>query len=518
MQTSAAMIWRFVRRELAGALLRRPGGLAQLLPPSRRGELSMMFHRDLGIVLENLIAGVRVRDSAAWLHDADLPDEALAEMGLSRQAVDEEFQEERAFQVIRELAQLLQPIPLVFCLDQVEALQKHPDDKAGIFALGKLVATLHDMLRNAAIVCCVQTSFIDQIKATVRGSDQDRMLRNRAGLAPLDWDQAMALLQARLHYYPEVRFSRPPDAPPHWPLDVEKLKGVFDQGGHCLARKVLHRARELFDDALHTQPQADPLEAYLARSFDERLRIHPPEDSDHILRDALPSLCQLLGMPPEDAAKSPRSGGAFDLVVEQSGRPVAIAVCNQRPGAGLVNRFRKIGEKWDRQSVPRLILLRDARLGIGVTAISSRQRLNELRERSAQFVSVSPEAVAALDALRSLLADEGSGDLSHGGEPVTRGAVEQWLLANVPEPLEELVTQLKGGLEQKTDADCSHLLPGLTAFLNERKVVSVSETAQELKASAKEVTSCARQNPVLFALLDGPDPVLFQPVRQSSAT
>ena len=155
-----------------------------------------MYHRDLGIVLENLLAGMRVRDAAAWLHGDDLPEETLLDLGLSRQPVDEEFQEERAYQVVRELSQLLEPAPLVFCLDQVEALQKHPDDKEGIFALGKLVATLHDTLRNAAIISCVQTSFIDAIKNTVRGSDQDRMLSNRAGLSPLTWEQALALVQA----------------------------------------------------------------------------------------------------------------------------------------------------------------------------------------------------------------------------------------------------------------------------------------------------------------------------------
>jgi hypothetical protein len=178
-----------------------------------------------------------------------------------------------------------------------------------------------------------------------------------------------------------------------------------------------------------------------------------------------------------------------------------------------VNRFRKLGEKWDTSSVARLVMLRDSRLGIGVNAKASQQRLSELRERNAQLINVSPEALAALDALRNLLADAGSGDLSHRGEQVTRRAVERWLLANLPEPLEDLVAQLKGD----PGADASHLLPVLTAFLNERKVVSVAETAKELKASAKEVSNCARQNPVQFAFLDGPDPVLFQPVRTSSA-
>jgi hypothetical protein len=179
-----------------------------------------------------------------------------------------------------------------------------------------------------------------------------------------------------------------------------------------------------------------------------------------------------------------------------------------------VNRFRKLGERWDSNTLPRLVLLRDARLGIRSNAKASQQRLAELRQRNAELVNVSPEALAALDALRSLLADAGSGDLSHRGEAVTRHSVEQWLLAHMPEPLAEFVDHLKGG----TPGARSHLIPALTAFLNERKVASVAETAQELKTSEKEVADCARQNPVQFALLDGRDPVLFQPVRQSSGS
>jgi hypothetical protein len=509
MQTSASMIWRFVRREMAGALLRR--GLTDIISPDKRQALDTILQRDLGIVLENLLAGVRVRDAAAWLQGDDLPEEALLDLGLSRQPVDEEYQEDRAQQVIRELAQVLAPVPVVFCLDQVEALQKHPKDEEGIFALGKLVATLHDMLRNAAIVTCVQTSFLDAIKATVRGSEQDRMLSNREGLFPLTWEQAATLVRARLDSQPEIRAQRTPDSPPYWPIDLEKLRTVFDAGGRCVARRVLHRARELFDEAANCPPsELEPLDAYLSRSFEERLSTQPPENADHILRDVLPSLFQLLGIPIEDSGK-PARARVFDVLVQHNGRSTAFALCNQKPGVGLVNRLRKLGEKWDSTVVPRLVLLRDARLGIGTQAKASQQRLAELREKNAELVNVSPEALAALHALRGLLADAGSGDLSHGADTVTRRSVEQWLLAHMPEPLAELVDQLTG----ETGRGLSHLIPALTAFLNERKVASLAETAQELKASEKEVADCARQNPVQFALLDGRDPVLFQPVRHS---
>lgn len=515
MQTSPSMIWRFVRGNLADALLRRTGEGASPLESilaDRRHEVAALHHRDLAIVLENLLCGMHVRDSASWLRGYELPEAALTALGLSTLPIDEEFQEERAYQVIREVAQLAEPVPLVFCLDQVEALQRHPEDREGIFALGKLVSTLHDTLRNAAIVCCVQTSFIDQIKAAVRGSEQDRMLANRAGLQPLTWEQALDLIQARLESQPELQELKPTDASRIWPIDADRLRPIFEPGGSCVARRVLHRAKEIFAEISQgTLSIPEPLEDYLGRLFEERFRSRSADESDFILRDALPQLFQALGIQPRGPGTA-RAGG-FDLVVEHEGRPVAFALCNQRPGVGLVNRFRKLGEKWDPMQAPRLVLLRDSRLGIGTGAKASQQRLDELRSRRAELINVSPEALAALAAVRSLLADADSGDLSHNGETVTRKSVEQWLATHLPAPLADLVDQLKGEAVRSPG-----ILPALTAFIIEHKIVSMDDAARELRVGVQEVAACANQNPLQFAVVDGHRAVLFQPVRSLDAS
>jgi hypothetical protein len=519
MQTSPSMMWRFVRGNLTAALLRRDAqGISTLerLLANRRADLEAMHHRDLGIVLENLLNGVQVRDSAAWLRGYELPEPALISMGLSTQPVDEEFQEERAYQVILDISRLTEPVPLVFCLDQVESLQRHVDDKEGIFALGKLVATLHDTLHNAAIVCCVQTTFIDQIKGAIRGSEQDRMLANRAGLSPLNWEQTGELIAARVNSQPELAALRPAGAPPTWPLNADKLRESFQAGGTCVARKVLHRASELFtESAEQVVAPSEPLADFLARLYEDRRISRPEQESDFILRDGLPLLFQALGMQPNapGGVGAPRPG-TFDLVVEHDGRPAAFALCNQRAGLGLVNRFRKLGEKWDAAATPRLVLVRDARLGIGSNAKASHQRLVELRNRQAELVTISPEALAALDAMRSLLSDADSGDLSHNGETVRRKTVEEWLAAHLPVPLVDLVEQLKG----RATADTSKILPALTALVSERKIVSMEEAARELRVEIKEVADCASQNPQQFAVLGGSGAVLFQPVRALAAS
>ena len=383
----------------------------------------------------------------------------LALLGLSTQPVDEEFQEERASELIRDMARLAEPVPFVFCLDQVESLQRHAEDREGIFALGKLVSTLHDTLHNAAVICCVQTSFIDQIKSSIRGSEQDRMLANQAGLQPLHWDQALEVIAARLQAQTELQAARPAEAGRLWPIDTNKLKPIFEPDGVCVARRVLHRAKEIYDEVAHSAAAPpESLHEYLGRLYQERFAVRPAEDSDFILRDGLPGLLQALGLQPRGPGAA--RPGNFDLVLEYEGKPVAFALCNQRPGPALVNRLRRIGDNWDSSYGPRLILVRDTRLGIGAGAKASQDRLDQLNHRKAEFISISAEALAALDAVRSLLADAESGDLSHNGETIPRKAVEQWLAANLPAPLGGAGGEAAGqggggrGRERAAGVDC----------------------------------------------------------------
>jgi len=75
--------------------------------------------------------------------------------------------------VVRDIAALLRPVPLVLCLDQLEALQSYPGDKTGLFAIGNLMAALHDELPNAVVIGCVQTGLIDELRrATIIRQDR----------------------------------------------------------------------------------------------------------------------------------------------------------------------------------------------------------------------------------------------------------------------------------------------------------------------------------------------------------
>src|SRR5271165_779935 len=161
MDTSARMLWRHLRRCLAEALLRSSGKggrtLDQLLA-GRRDRLDRLPERDLAIVLDHLLSGTHLRDAAAWLRGQELPETALQRLELSAPGA-EDNQEAAARDVVIALCSLIEPGPVVFCLDQMEALQNFPGDTAGLFAAGKAIWLLHDKVRNACIICCLQAGF-----------------------------------------------------------------------------------------------------------------------------------------------------------------------------------------------------------------------------------------------------------------------------------------------------------------------------------------------------------------------
>jgi hypothetical protein len=393
MVTSAAMLWRFLRRQLADALLRqRSDNTRPLANVIRRSREEMSGQdRNLGIVLGNLLEGVHFVDSAAWLRGDDLPEEAAKALGVSSLS-DEEEQEAASRRIITTICALGEPVPFVFCLDQLEALQSFPGDTAGFFKLGQAVSHLHDSTHNAAVFSCLQTSMLPELEAAVRAADYDRMLRRRAALMPLNLGQAMKLIDARLETAPGLKEQQP--------ISEAGIKDLFQADGLCVARKVIVRCQELFDAWSQKAPEpVETLENALDRKYQLRRRATPVEDTEGILRTALPAMLHLRGIKLRDGTVSGK-------------RPAALAICNQKAGAVLIRRLEKAQSEWQASGEPRLLILRDARNGIGVGAKKTRERVAELEKAGARLLPVTPEALAALEAISSLLADARSGDLT----------------------------------------------------------------------------------------------------------
>ena len=503
MVTSAGMLWRYLRRHLAVALLRQRADKTRALGRVIRVNRQEIQEQDrsLGIVLCNLSDGVHFADSAAWLRGEELPEEALHTLGVSALS-DEDEHEAVSRRIVTLICSLGEPVPFVFCFDQLEALQNFHGDTTGFFKLGQTISDMYDSTRNVALLSCLQTSLLPQLEAAVRGADRDRMLNRRAALLPLNRDQAMKLVNARLDTVPGLKAQHP--------LNETGLNDLFIPEGLCVARKVIVRCQDLFNTWLQTPPAPpEPLDVALERKLRGYQRVPRIEDAEGILRSGLPAMVYLRGA---DLSLPERSNTALQGFV--AGRkPSAIAICNQRPGQILIKRLEKVHADWQASGKPGLLILRDARNGIGVGAKKTREAVEKLEKAGARIVPVSQEALAVLEAISRLLAEARSGDLTHQGEPVAPATVEQWLSSHMPRAVDELLDTIGG--EQAAPSD--ELVGMLTALLAKAKVITVADAASQLGRLPQEVEECGRRNTSLVGFAGGSKHVLFRVVERQQA-
>ncbi len=510
METSPAGIWRHIRRCLALALL-RPGTMERLLG-QRKSELETLANRDLSIVLEHLLEGRRVRDSSAWLRGEGLPEEALKELRLGAPSLDDDL-EVTSRHLVMAICGLLQPGAVVFCMDQIEAVRSSPADQDGPHAFGKAVSCLIDETKNAAVICCEQSSFVNLLEQLLDNSTKLRLMGRRAAIRPLSWEQARRLIGARLDTVPELRAIRAGlkagEAGGCWPLPEAQIKEVF-QDNAAPARKIIARCKDLFDLCQPGEKLAlEPLDEALQRMFEERLAARSAAESEAILRNGVPLLARSAGLKYATAA----SPSPMDFMLD--GDSVTVALCNEMNTTSLAHRLKKIGQAWKPGAKRRLILLRDTRIPIGRNARACQQRIQSLEEQGGRLVTVSQEAVAALAALRRLLSDAESGDLAQRGEAVKASEVEQWIAGHMPSALEPLMAEFGSQLgngQKRPDISAK-----LAALLAEKKLMKVEEAALSLEVSPGEVEECARRDPRQFGILGGRVPALFQPVAAAEA-
>ena len=503
METSPAGIWRHLRRSMALALLRlNTGGVRVLdgLLEHRRNDLEMFADRDLSIVLENLLGGVHVRDSAAWLRGEGLPDDVLGLLRLPAPGPEDD-PEVMARHFVTSICELIRPGSVVFCMDQIEAVMSSPTDRDGPHAFGKVVSYLIDETRNASVICCQQSSFIILMEQILDGAVRSRMLGRRAAIHPLSWEQAQRLIGARLDTVPELAAERASHGG-CWPLGESQIREIFVDNA-APARKIIARCKDLFD--LWQSGQAavvEPLDSALQKMLDERFTPKNPAETEAILRNGMPLLVRAAGL----TSSAPGNRSALDFTMD--GGRAAIAICNQANMRSLANHVKKISDAWKPAANQKLLILRDARLPISRSAKATQHRMTGIQEQGGRLVTVSAEAVAALAALRRLLSDAESGDLAHHGESVTPSTVEQWIAGHVPAALDPLLSEFGA-------VGTDRIAPALAALLAERKMVTLEDAARSLEVSTGEVEECARRDPRQFGILGGSIPALFQPATAS---
>jgi hypothetical protein len=518
MQTSALMMWRHLRRALLHDLF-QPGSSGnrqiEYLTSNAVANLDRIENRNLVLVLEHLASKTRQRDARAWLIGDRLPDAVLESLGIAPNDSEEESLEDESRRIVRDIAALLKPIPLVLCLDQLEALQTYPGDKMGLFAIGNLMAALHDEAPNIVVVGCVQSGLLGELTATLGEAARHRY--RELHLLPLNSAQIRELVVARLNTRPEIAAARPEGAPEFWPVDIARIEKLSALPEGATARKVIFECDKMFRTLQGRSSEQPTYGSFLQEQFEARFAGAQRELTDAraattsgaILSDGLPRLWHLRG------CRVRREGLPrwMDHLAEPAGqRSAGIVIANDPPHS----LWRKL-DKIKQESVPiaqRLVILRDVLNPL--TAKGSKERLRELEKSGASILSISREALAALEAMRRLLAEAESGDLALGGDSVPTATVEDWMRRQLPDTLESLAQAVFGVKE--SSATTNELLRDLASLVAERKIAAVSEAAKLLNRGTQEIQDCVRDNPEVFGLAGGAEPVVFERVPLEAGT
>jgi hypothetical protein len=460
LQTSSQLLWQHVRRRFVTDLTRRDQGSSQierlvahrlsvsaaelrtlrnLSPELLLAEIDAMresaqLPRDLVVVLEHLVFDRKVRDASAWLMGDSLPEATLADLGLGPDLTTD--REQAAREMVTLLCRLAATtMPVVFCFDQIEALQRTADDRDAFFHFAQMAADLHDSAPSVGLITCLQSAVLDQFKSAVRQADFQRIAKRHAVLHSLTRHQVSALVLSRLELLPALREHA--DERPYHPFTSVFVANLADEAPSVPRRIFNECARqfdELQDQGVDTLPS---MEEFLAAELIAR-RLHALQaglegESLRILTHALPVIAGLCGA--EVRTGDPEGA---DWVIHYGGQPAAVTVRNEADGRTLNPKLKLLLEHSPRRDGAPWVLLRDPGLSLSKAAVRTRERLSELEGKGARVVEPSLETLATLDALQSLSSDAKSGDLAHGGDAVDLSTVLAWLKAGLNIGADEL--------------------------------------------------------------------------------
>jgi AAA ATPase domain len=487
--------------------------------------------RDLLTVIGHLLLGRYRRDARAWLRGESLPENALSQLGVNPEQDDEP--EERARRLVLSLTRLTgRDIPLVFCFDQVEALQSHPQDIAGLYRFGQMIGFMRDETRNSLLISCILSTFLATLNQAVISSDRDRLaVFGERALNPLTPSEAKRLVEARLDSSPELQDLRSSRHDRFWPLRESEIDEALRLKKDT-PRALLSFCAEIFESSWRPDliETATPIGEFLSQIIEERLErsaaTASTDQTDQIITHGLPLLLRLID--PRWELKAVSRFRDADLVFEGPQGRISVSLCNHRNMTSLASRLKRLREQAKEQVLEentreKFILLRDARLPIGALARKTRERREQLLDQGFHWLSATSEMIAALDTLRSLLSDAKAGDLSNGGESVSPTTVHEWLVTNLDarlRPLRDILDVILPDPSsiQFEDQDSNEfdLCEDLSELLQNHHLVSVADAACKLDRDEALVEETVRRYPERFGLLNGPPAVLFQLTLQTA--
>jgi hypothetical protein len=510
METSRGMIWRHLRQRFVEELLRpRPNDVPHLVAilnrfaDTTRGDHGEAFGQaviqdcseELMQVLEAYAANRHRRLCQAWLKGERLSDTKLGLLNLSQhqaESFEDDWAEDEARRFVGAITRIAAPFPIVFCFDQIEALGLSQEKNSyGFFC--KMGASLFNTTTNSLLISTINLDFLNDLQSGSRDADFHRISEDKFDLQLLDIDLGLHLIRARLAIIPEAE-----DA-----IDETKLRAFFHANSNYVTpRSLIYEARRLFAEwrGGPTPPPPPTVDEFLSARYERLWNEAPvarePTEADAVLAHGLPVALQMLGKGTKEKPEK-----LVDLAATKNGTMVRIAFGNQTNPTSLARWLRKMQDL----ASPNLCIVRDARLGISSTARATQQRLKAIAEAGGRIVRVETEALAALDAMRHLLATATSGDLSSDGATVDGPTVRDWLKRNLPKQAIDFAEQLMG---QEAPPEPEWQLDALLDLLRERKVVPLDEAIRLAEAAANKIEAFAKQHPDRICFFSGHQPVV----------
>ena len=476
--------------------------------------------RNLAIVLTHLLLNRHRLEARAWLRGDSLPENILERLGVVTSDPDaDEDPEGRARRTVLALCRLASPHAVVFCFDQVEALEVEGDKRTGFESFGRMGGGLHDHADHLALISCIQTTHLNELMDYVHGADRDRFFKSMSELKPLYLDQALALVRQRLDGVSELSQLRKKHASPLWPLREQDIQVVIPrvvipqaviQKGGCAARVLITHCRDLYERARGASVSIEGTGDFLERTWTERYERQMKEGTathaDGIFHTALPEAIRLSG-----AAWRPADPPVRDVEIglAREGNRLNVSLCNHGNMTSLAGRLRRLRDAVGPRLPPSsLVLVRHPTLPLPKTARRTQQYLDELSRQGARFLQPSEEAFAALAVLREMLAEAQAGDLHCRGETLSPETAQRWLSEHVSPELRQLLDDLLGATPGP-DPDL-RLRQALLESIEARAIATLATLAAELGESEPRLVHCVRRFPEHFRLLEGLPPVVYR--------
>lgn len=466
--------------------------------------------RDPWVVLVHLLLGRHRRDANAWLRGDPLPEQALKALGVAP-TPDDVSPEEQAREVVAALCRLAGPkVSVVFCFDQIEALQVDRGDTAALFAFGKLVMDLFHETQNVLMISCVQIGFIEVLGPAMLQAAWQRMAMQRRAIDPLRWEDVVRLAAARMDALPPLKALRAArGGGPLWPLDEARLRARLGNGD--TARRVLAECADQFEAVQSDRAATRPPAPRLAETWTERLtqarRANSPERSGEIMAHGLPLLLKATS-PGLERVPDHGLGRDVDLVWRGPDGRLGVHLSFAKDARSVWRPFTRLPELLRDGRLNRLVVARDPRVPLSGQKVKTYH--DDLLKAGATALTPGVEALAALDALRGVLSDAKAGDLTDGERPVDLKTIEDWLAENLPDALRDLAEDLLSLPGGGPGGPPDDLAGRLTELLERRPVLPAEEAAAELGDEVGTVVALVKCGADAFGLIEGPPHVLFR--------